>query len=392
MVDFELIASYAKDAELYKIVGINLDNPSFLKDSEVTKLLRSGNIKAQKLGEFLSSRCMRYIPDWSPALERYAKVRNLIGELENIKSSLDVLARTTKLYDKLPGATVSMNVTKRPLHLAKWAIAVEEDWASKFACIAMFETGTLDIGPDALLSVMAMSSGNSIYVANGLIQDPSDNNYGVSRILGNLGRPGVVFLVPPQAPRIVAKDSNSWRLINHDRFDGEILDAFTDTSLHLSFTEYEVPLAVPVGAIDADAVILESLISVYDREKWIADLDILRNLANIEFCNRFPERGCNHQCRNQFPLRDGKPSNAMMGFFTDQPVSIDSWNELLDPPERLGDGQIGVIRARNNWQARLATMSVSVQMKYRTSIVPRGQVCNICLCEELWGHEQIIIL
>ena len=63
-------------------------------------------------------------------------------------------------------------------------------------------------------------------------------------------------------------------------------------------------------------------------------------------------------------------------------ISIDNWDELLDPPERPGAAaQIGVVRACNNWQARLATMSVSIQSGHQTMIMPGEEVCEECVLE-----------
>lgn len=381
VVDFQMIACNAKNVALFKIAGVDIKTSCFLKDVEVIQVLRSGKIKTQKLRQFLSLE-KKSLQDWPLSyLERCLDDVEKSFTYSGIKMSLLALARAKTLYDELPGATVSMAVTKRPLYLAGWAMNVQTRRASRFACIAMFETGTLDIGPDAISSVMAMSSGNSIYVTNGLIQDPLDGlhrTHGITRILGNLGRPGVVMLVPPPAPRIVARDSSNWRLINHRPFNGEIIDSFQDTSLHLSFTEYEVSLSVSVGAIDADAVMLESLISVYDREKWIADLDVLGSLANPKFVV-FRPSACHHEQMHGSESRvlHRTDRTCLRDDIPQQLVSIDSWDELLDPPERLGT-QSGVIRAHNNWQARLATLSVCVQMEYRTMIVSKGQVCEYC--------------
>lgn len=398
VVVFQMIASNAKNAALFKIANTHVSDPCFLKDVDITKVLRLRKSEPQPFLHFLT-----------PGNTQNSKFRHpnylaLATSFKNMKSSLVALARASKVYDGLPGATVSMNLAQRPLHLARWAIAEDlggsaSNRAAKFACIAMFETGTLDIEPSAVSLVMAMSSGNSIYVANGLLQDPSGDEcaepkgYGVTRILGNLGRPGVVMLVPPQAPRIVAKDPNSWRLINHHRFNGETVDSFTDTSLHLSFTEYEVPLSVPIGAIDAHAVMLESLISVYDRKKWIADLDILGNLENEHECDRLGRQYCRHS-----GYQSASPAGniiKLMDIPTKQLVSIDNWDELLDPPERLGETRIGVIRAGSNWQARLATMSVSVQMKHRTVVLSTRGVCESCgveILKKCKQFAQILIL
>ena len=60
-------------------------------------------------------------------------------------------------------------------------------------------------------------------------------------------------------------------------------DSFQATSLHLAFAEYEIPLRVSVGAVDAEAAMLETLVSVYDRERWVADIDVLGCLSRSNF-------------------------------------------------------------------------------------------------------------
>lgn len=399
VVDFQEIVCDIEDVALFKIADVDIEKFCFLKDVEVIKVLRSGNLKPRRIMDLLCHERGEIYPVWSfinPELHLESNARTFTS----IKTSLVALAKAKQLYDELPGATVSMAITKRPLHLAGWAVDVESNRASKFGCIANFETGTLDIAPNAISSVMAMSSGNSIFVANELIQDPYDGSYkrqGITRILGNLGRPGVVMLVPPPAPRIAPRDSNSWRLINHPPFKGETIDSFGDTSLHLSFTEYEISLSVRVGVIDADAVMLESLISVYDRDKWIADLDVLGSLARKE-SDFFPRLASHHETmcpRAPSSMKAAEKSVNPIDNTTKRFVAIDNWDELLDPPEGLGISQIGVIRASDSWQARLATMSVCIQRTYRTTVLPKQPVCKFCVNRVIRFHEtstQIMIL
>lgn len=53
----------------------------------------------------------------------------------------------------------------------------------------MMELGSWNTDPKGLRSVMAMSSGNSIFVANQVLQDPykEDQAFGIRRIIGNVG-------------------------------------------------------------------------------------------------------------------------------------------------------------------------------------------------------------
>jgi hypothetical protein len=55
--------------------------------------------------------------------------------------------------------------------------------------------------------------------------------------------------------------------INHNVFNGKLKKCFLQTSIHLSFTEYEISLIIddnPRHIIDPAAVLVETLVSVYD--------------------------------------------------------------------------------------------------------------------------------
>ncbi|KAH8747402.1 hypothetical protein F5882DRAFT_311969, partial [Hyaloscypha sp. PMI_1271] len=198
----------------------------------------------------------------------------------------------------------------------------------------------------------------------------------IRRIFGNLGRPGIVMLVPPQAPRIQAIDPSLWRLVNHSPFSDKAEDCFSNTSLHLSFTEYEVPLNVSIGAVDAEITMLESLVSVYDQRNWVADLDILGSLSKPEF-RRFQTPRCTHDPATDIIQKQSVASQ--IGTLTGQNlVSVDNWHELFDPPDSLGEMNVGVFRASGNWQARLAATSISIQLGHKTIVLPSVPLCTLC--------------
>ncbi|CRK34307.1 hypothetical protein BN1708_006323 [Verticillium longisporum] len=86
----------------------------------------------------------------------------------------------------------------------------------------------------------------------------------------------VTFLVPPSEPRLKTYDLNSRHCINHAPFDGKFTNSFANTSLHLSFTDFEKPLDVGSrGLRDTLAVLVKSLVSVDDGGDHIGDLDVL---------------------------------------------------------------------------------------------------------------------
>ncbi len=329
----------------------------------------------------------RDLYDWEiqKILELY--VPNLPLSASFYGQALSRLVQAAKFYRRFPGATVSISIVDSPIHDASCFDELNSTLASKFACIAMFETGNHSIQSTQLKSVMAMSSGNAIYVADALIQDPIEpNSYGlqgITRIIGNIGHPGVVMLAPPQAPLIRTENADSWRVIDHHKFDGKLENCFSGTSLHLSFTKYEIPLSVSVGAVDADISMVETLISAHDQKNWVADLDVLSSLRCEDLFKRLRPPYCKHA--DQDPRPSSENAAVQIGKVCGkQLVSIASWEELLDPPGDLGGSTIAVVRAYDNWPARVATMSVCVQKRLSTRVIPTEPLCTVC------GKEAIV--
>ncbi|CZR51179.1 uncharacterized protein PAC_01054 [Phialocephala subalpina] len=224
-----------------------------------------------------------------------------------------------------------------------------------------------------------MASGNSIFVAEALLQDPSKQDRsdlpsftGIRRILGTLDRPGIVMLVPPQAPRVREPGLRSWKFVHQAAFDGYLKDSFQQTSLHLTFTEYKIPLAVAPGAVDAEVLILEALIPVHDGRTWVGDLDILGSLASKSLrhlaacqCIKGPE-----------PEIFGRLLAKTLG---PQLKSMTNWEEFLCCKENLMRTEIGVMRCSNNWIARLPAASLSGGKRYCSLLIPS---CMVIVAEE----------
>ncbi|KAF5663486.1 hypothetical protein FCIRC_11132 [Fusarium circinatum] len=227
------------------------------------------------------------------------------GPVELFFKSLMAMAAVSDLYAEWSEAIISVATTKKPLGSSYWASNIWNNstlsldgklWRStKFSCLTMLESGGHDIHPDQINLVIAMATGNSIYASEALLQDPSlpDNSglpyfRGIRRLTGNVGYPGVVLLIPPPMPRVLQVDKTRGRFVQAYPFDGTLQNSFAQTSIHLKFTEFVVPLASARGAVDADVVLREALISVYDGSRWIADLDILQafespDLIRIQF-------------------------------------------------------------------------------------------------------------
>lgn len=110
-----------------------------------------------------------------------------------------------------------------------------------------------------------------------------------------------------------------------------------------------MPLIVRTGTVDAEVTVLESLMSVYDRQKWTGDIDVVSHFSALEHNDRFgrfyvdggytPPSTCRHAPSSTFTSetfikRLGAAHRRRL-------ISIDSWDELLDPPEKLGSQNIG---------------------------------------------------
>jgi len=277
-------------------------------------------------------------------------------------TSLRALAAAAEVYKLLPGATINLGITTRPLHTALWVppktgpFSMKLDRARAFSCIANLESGSFDIDPGLLKQVMAMSTGNSIFVAAPLLCDPSEHpaDHEVRRVFGNISRAGISMLIPPKDPRTRKLEPMTWDLINHAPFDGKVEDSFAGTSMHLSFTNYTYPINLGHhGLQDAEAYFIESLISIHDRDRWVADIDPLGTFDSPLFSRLTSPGSCPHT------IGPGKYEGL---------VSLDNWEELLD-----GGHMSGVVRAKGNWIARLAATAVGVKLGYNTVVI--GESC-----------------
>ena len=74
-------------------------------------------------------------------------------------------------------------------------------------------------------------------------------------------------------------------------------------------------------------------------------------------------------------------SDSFEGVFT----SIDSWDELLDPPL-----EPAIIRTHGNWAARFAAICVLKQnnLLHRTGLVSKKTPCLACLRAQHWDGRQ----
>ena len=210
-------------------------------------------------------------------------------------------------------------------------------------------------------------------------------------------------------------EPGSWKVINNTKFNNLEEDHFRRTSLHLSFTKFYRPLDFSCrGGQDIRVGLLECFISVHDAGKWVADVDvlaaieplnrvILRLKDKIRFTSAAAMKPVNKMVRID-DIRLDRPKCACGGTFSNEVVSIEGWDEILDMP-----GAIAVIRARGNPLARLAIFSVLSQLRitdidsesdtysdikdYRKVILcpPKGKICLPCLSKVMKLEGRVLI-
>ncbi|KAF2115886.1 hypothetical protein BDV96DRAFT_520274 [Lophiotrema nucula] len=349
----------------------------------VTSELQSGTLVGEALSTYLAEIPFHGVTDCSTSLEGKPQYDQMLF------TSLKALAVISELYCDWPEATIPISITKQPLGRAYWTTLLGKENQNsaasphvlrsiKFSCLAMLESGGHDIHPSQLEQVMALAAGNSIFAAEALLQDPLQEDRsgqpgfrGIQRVVGSLGYPGVVMLVPPPSPMVYSVDSCTRGLLQAENFDGKSRDFFGNTSLHLRFTKLAIPLASAKGAIDADVVMREALIQVYDGGRWIADLDVLRTLASP---NLVRLQGC--ECEKNEDT--GNLGQSLVGQFADQIKSIEKWEELLISDKNLIVGEIGAVRTYGNWYARLGATALATGMDCPTVILPSHCICSEC--------------
>jgi hypothetical protein len=250
--------------------------------------------------------------------------------------------------------------------------------SGSFACIIMLESGSFNISPQRLSDVMAISSGDSIFIAAPMLCDPYEVPKGreIRRVVGNIGRAGMALLIPPAVPRIRKPRLEDWRLINHAHWDGNDSDCFISTTLHLSYTGSVVPLHLGVrGAQDTEVYMLESVVSVYERGKWIADLDILKSLRESSLLFRPPTKKVPDLCSmppGEEPPGEDAP-NGIAESIKKTLTVLESWPEFLERPERNS-----IFMADNNWQAKLAATSITIAQGCEAHILSKDP-CWSCV-------------
>lgn len=273
--------------------------------------------------------------------------------------------------------------------------------AEMFSCILLCESGTFNIPSSHLIDTMAISSGDSMYIAAQLLTDPAkaqSNPHDVRHVMGNIGRPGTALLQAPVDPKIRSVGIEQWTYISAEDWDGYHRDSFKDTSLHLWFTGSSVPIYgkhVSLGEKDTELYLLESVVSVHGRglegpSEWVADLDILRALRDPSLTVDDPFRT---PSRKTLPSLAGESNDNTCCKLSGEKhhkvttydkealklTAVESWIELLQTQE-----ENTIFLAKGNWQARQAATAISIA-KGRKTCVLRDDTCWPCIakqCEE----------
>ncbi|KAJ5374379.1 hypothetical protein N7517_006385 [Penicillium concentricum] len=336
--------------------------------------------------------------------------------------SLLALGRVVDYYmSHLPYATVAMGVIKGPIRSWNWAQSMVKELDSlsplakqqaregntpatiypsplsreyAFAAILQFEAGEISVDLAKLADVLAISSGNSLFIAEQLLHDPMSPKSlcsgAVSHVMGNVGKPGVTLLVSPPEVEIREHDIERWQFVNHNPFDGNSAGGMFDgTSIHLSFTGWEGPVSLEsTNSRGMEAYYVETAVSVNDRGEWLGDLDILKGLRDLEMVVLDPaDSKCIHD-----------PAFAAAGV---KLISIDCWEEILDPPSgllvlRSASATPATHDRGGNWQwmVRLAAVSIARSRKYRCICLPVDRsFCWTCVVDKIDdGEERNVLL
>lgn len=292
-------------------------------------------------------------------------------KFEEYIDPLKMIERANIIFSTLPGFLVNLEVTSRRLHPAWWKRFKRSTLLEvKFSCIIYFDSGYIDITPFELREAIAVSTGNSIFVADSLLKDPAAwiANWGVQRIIGDIGKPGISILIQPATSKIRKIKPSSWR-ISHEPFNGEIYDSFESTSLHLSLTGYELPVNIGNhGTRDQVCRFIEASISVFDKSEWVADISTLASRAVWE--NRLHL----FQCYQHTHAEHDETSSIGTAY------SVDSWVGFLDSP--LSNC---VVQTQGNPMARLAAACLAVQMGHNVEVFTSNS-CWTCVSTKVRNH------
>ncbi|KAH5442970.1 hypothetical protein HBI23_168910 [Parastagonospora nodorum] len=284
------------------------------------------------------------------------------------------------------------------------------------SCILYFDSGTFNIPASHMDEIMAISSGDSLFIAAPLLSDPAERGSKGSKIkhiMGNIGRAGTALLKPPDNPRVRTVGVEHWYLISGENWDGERRDAFQDTSLHLWFTGSSLAIDRKKNALgekDVELYMLQSVVSVHGRGtkengEWMADLDIMKALRDpaLHFQTLFEScaaqttieleaEQCMQDSKTSLPLPEQLQVGAAYTSAQDplcmihmdstyessklELLAVENWMELLHTQTNSC-----IFLAQGNWQARQAATAVSMAKGRKTCILSE-KTCWACIADQ----------
>ncbi|MCJ1437562.1 hypothetical protein MMC27_006949 [Xylographa pallens] len=300
-------------------------------------------------------------------------IYNLSTQQQELSCSLNCLYLASRLYSSLSGSEIDLSVLSIPLWTSLWAmdiVSADTDWTitHSFACIAMFETGVFNMYSGDFDEVVAISAGNTLYVSEVLLCDPSarPSPHRIRALVGNIGKPGLALLLLPKNPIRREPDLETWQMVNHAEFDGIFQDNFRGTSLHLSLTGYEQALKIGQhGGRDKQIYYLEAVVAALHNGSWVADLDIWNTNRKLD---NFLKKNIQH-----LPSLCSHSDAEQADFsYLAKLTSIDNWYEFLDRPQNAM-----IVRAKGNWTARLAFATATANMQ-QPLVVGSEKICWAC--------------
>ncbi|EPE09126.1 hypothetical protein F503_06902 [Ophiostoma piceae UAMH 11346] len=264
----------------------------------------------------------------------------------------------------LPGPIINIEILRDPSRCQpNWiaskfhdpllvALPVYYSPAETFSILALY-LAQFEAPPSGLdNSISGLSFGDSIYVPTELLHDPLvskiDKRPGVTRILGNVGRPGLVIFSSVAQPMVPPDNNVVWRFTDLHTFDGTPDNYFKNTSMHLNFTEFEASMntASSHGNRDIQFLRKESVVTIRDRGEWISDVDVVAALKSHCVYVLPPQEPCSH-----LKMELGQNSSLR---------AIRSWGELCE----VQTG-VAVVQVHGDWLMRLAVTAFLAQRAMR---------------------------
>ncbi|KAK6351298.1 hypothetical protein TWF718_004463 [Orbilia javanica] len=350
----------------------------YLKISDVELLLHKNLIDPAFIARQLASS-----KDWSrPTIQYFqdiAGISNLYEKFGNPLIDLSHLATCfTDRYSSLgkdPLGLLPDSQVPEVIRIEDVFISKELEQSAAFEWIHYLESKGQRI-KDTSISLMAISSEDSLFVASQFLQDPLSSIHNpptIVRLPGNIGRSGVILLVTPGSQR---HPSHEDLLLEDAPFDGQLLDCFRDTTLHLTLTGYELPLKLEGGKSGTrhhETWVFEAATSVHAAGKWIGDIN---PLLVPDFHMHQPSSWVTDCIACEGKNNSYEPATQIQGDINENITSIDCWGEYFHRPSNAT-----VFRAKNNWAARLAAFCLAE--KVNAPIIPiNPQTCK-CRVEQL---------